>query len=72
MTARHTGADAAMRAGALVGIRSGKSMREIAIDFYGAPVPDSTGIIAQVLARLCGQYTPQKRLLQLPEQTFNV
>ena len=43
MTARHTGADAAMRAVALTGIRSGKSMREIAIDFYGAPVPDSTG-----------------------------
>ena len=36
MTAGHVGDDAAMRAVALVGLRSGKSMREIAVDLYGA------------------------------------
>ena len=36
MTAGHVGDDAAMRAVALAGIRSGKSMREIAVDLYGA------------------------------------
>ena len=36
MTARHIGADAAMQAVAVAGIGSGKSMREIAIDLYGA------------------------------------
>ena len=36
MTAGHIGADAAMRAVALAGVRSGKSMREIAVDLYGA------------------------------------
>ena len=36
MTARDAGAEAAMRAVALTGIRSGKSMREIAVDLYGA------------------------------------
>ena len=36
MTAGHDGADAEMRAVALAGIRSGKSMREIAVDQYGA------------------------------------
>ena len=36
MTASHVGDDAAMRAVALAGIRSGKSMREIAIDLHGA------------------------------------
>ena len=36
MTARHTGAEATMRAVAPAGIRSGKSMRETAVDFYGA------------------------------------
>ena len=36
MTARPIGADAAMEAVALAGIRSGKSMREIAVDLYGA------------------------------------
>ena len=36
MTARDTGAEAAMRTVALAGIRSGKSMREIAVDLYGA------------------------------------
>ena len=35
MTAGPVGADAAMRAVVLAGIRSGKSMREIAIDLYG-------------------------------------
>ena len=38
MTAGHDGAEAAMRAVALAGIRSGKSMREIAVDLYGADV----------------------------------
>ena len=36
MTARHTGAEATMRAVAPAGIRSGKFMRETAIDLYGA------------------------------------
>ena len=36
MTAGRVGDDAAMRAAALVGLRSGKSMREIAVDLYGA------------------------------------
>ena len=36
MTAGSIGDDAAMRAVALAGIRSGKSMREIAVDLYGA------------------------------------
>ena len=36
MTAGHVGDDAAVRAVALAGIRSGKSMREIAVDLYGA------------------------------------
>ena len=36
MTAGHVGDDAAMRAVVLAGIRSGKSMREIAVDLYGA------------------------------------
>jgi hypothetical protein len=36
MTAGDAGAEAAMRAVALAGIRSGKSMREIAVDLYGA------------------------------------
>ncbi len=36
MTAGHGGADAAMTAVALAGLRSGKSMREIAVDLYGA------------------------------------
>ena len=36
MTAGHVGEDAAMRAVALAGIRCGKSMREIAVDLYGA------------------------------------
>ncbi len=36
MTAGHDRDDAAMRAVALAGLRSGKSMREIAIDLYGA------------------------------------
>ena len=36
MTAGQVEADAAMRAVALAGIRSGKSMREIAVDLYGA------------------------------------
>ena len=36
MTAGHVGADAAMRGIALAGLRSGKSMREIAVDLYGA------------------------------------
>ena len=36
MTAGHDRDDAAMRAVALAGIRSGKSMREIAVDLYGA------------------------------------
>ena len=36
MTARDTGAEAAMRTVALAGMRSGKSMREIAVDLYGA------------------------------------
>ncbi len=36
MTAGHVRADAAMRAVALAGLRSGKSMREIAIELYGA------------------------------------
>ena len=36
MTAGHHRDDAAMRAVALAGIRSGKSMREIAVDLYGA------------------------------------
>ena len=36
MTAGHDRDDASMRAVALAGIRSGKSMREIAIDLYGA------------------------------------
>ena len=36
MTAGHVGDDAAMRAVALAGIRSGKSMRKIAVDLYGA------------------------------------
>ena len=36
MTAGHAGDDAAMCAVALSGIRSGKSMREIAVDLYGA------------------------------------
>ena len=35
MTAGHDGADAAMRRIALAGIRSGKSMRKIAVDLYG-------------------------------------
>ena len=35
MTAGPVGADVAMRAVVLAGIRSGKSMREIAIDLYG-------------------------------------
>ena len=35
MTAGPVRADAAMRAVALAGIRSGKSMREIAVDLYG-------------------------------------
>ena len=36
MTAGHAGIKAAMRAVALAGMRSGKSMREIAVDLYGA------------------------------------
>ena len=36
MTAGHDRDDAAMRAVALAGIRSGKSHREIAVDLYGA------------------------------------
>ena len=36
MTARDGGADAAVQAVALAGVRSGKSMREIAVDLYGA------------------------------------
>ena len=36
MTAGHVGDDAAMRAAALAGLRPGKSMRESAIDLYGA------------------------------------
>ena len=36
MTAGDDRADAAMRAVALAGLRSGKSMREIAADLYGA------------------------------------
>ena len=36
MTAGHDRDDAAVRAVALAGIRSGKSMREIAVDLYGA------------------------------------
>ena len=36
MKAGHVGEDAAMRAVALAGLRAGKSMREIAIDLYGA------------------------------------
>ena len=36
MTARHTGADATMRAVVPAGVRSGKSMRETAVDLYGA------------------------------------
>ncbi len=36
MTAGSAGDDAAMRAVALAGVRSGKSMREIAVDLYGA------------------------------------
>lgn len=36
MTAGHVGEDAAMRAVALAGLRAGKSLREIAIDLYGA------------------------------------
>lgn len=36
MTAAQVGTDAAMRAIVLAGLRSGKSMREIAIDLYGA------------------------------------
>ena len=35
MTAGHVGDDAAVRAVVLAGMRSGKSMREIAIDLYG-------------------------------------
>ena len=35
MTARHIRAEAAMRAVTSVGIRSGKSMREIVVDLYG-------------------------------------
>ena len=36
MTAGHVRNDTAMRAVALTGIRSGKSMRETAVDLYGA------------------------------------
>ena len=36
MTAGHVGDDAAMRAVVPAGLRSGKSMREIAVDLYGA------------------------------------
>ena len=36
MTAGHVRADAAMRAVALAGLRSGQSMREIGVDLYGA------------------------------------
>ena len=36
MTARPIGADTAIGSVALAGIRSGKPMREIAIDLYGA------------------------------------
>ena len=36
MTAGHVRDDAAMRAVALAGFRSGKSMRESAVDLYGA------------------------------------
>ena len=36
MTAGHVRDDAAMRAVVLAGLRSGKSMREIAVDLYGA------------------------------------
>ena len=36
MTAGHVGDDAAMRAVVLAGLRSGKSVREIAVDLYGA------------------------------------
>lgn len=36
MTAGHVGDDAAMRAAALAGLRAGKSMRESAVDLYGA------------------------------------
>ena len=36
MTAGHVGDDTAIRAVALAGVRSGKSMREIAVDLYGA------------------------------------
>ena len=36
MTAGDAGEDAAMRAVALAGLRSGKFLREIAVDLYGA------------------------------------
>ena len=36
MTAAHVGGEAAMRAVVLAGMRSGKPMREIAVDLYGA------------------------------------
>ena len=36
MTVGHVRTDAAMQAVALAGLRSGKSMREIAVDLYGA------------------------------------
>lgn len=36
MAAGDAGDDAAMRAAALAGLRSGKSMRQIAVDLYGA------------------------------------
>ena len=35
MAAGHAGDDTGMRAVAMAGIRSGKSMREIAVDLYG-------------------------------------
>ena len=36
MTAGHVAEDAAMRAAGPTGLRSGKSLREIAVDLYGA------------------------------------
>ena len=41
MTAGLFGDDAAVRAIALAGIRSGKSMREIAVDLYGADMVEA-------------------------------
>ena len=41
MTARDTEADAAMKTIALAGTRSGKSMRDIAVDLYGADMVEA-------------------------------